>query len=453
MPSLELLIRGGTVVTLDAERRVGRFDLRVVGGAIVEIGPSLERRGPSRIIDATGLVVIPGLVHSHLHLCQALLRNSAEDRELLPWLRERVWPLEAAHDADTLRASADLGIAELLRSGATCALDMGTVRHHDVVFESARDAGIRLVSGKAMMDVGDDVPDRLRETTRESLDESDRLRAKWDGAANGRLGYAYAPRFVLSCCDELLGEVARRVEQGARLHTHASENPDEVAVVRRLTGRGNVEHLHDLGLLSPRTTLAHCVHLDDHEPELMAKSGTSVAHCPSANLKLASGIADVPMLLAAGVTVGIGADGAPCNNNLDVWREMKLAGLLPRLKHGPAALEARKIFELATLGGARALGLESQIGSIEVGKRADLALVDLNRPHAQPAGDDVYTQLVYAAQASDVEMVLVDGEVVVRGGRVLTLDENEVVRRSQSAIRIVRERAGLPVGGARDSAP
>lgn len=426
--SEELLIRGGTVVTMDEARRVGALDVRIRGGVITEVGPALKPNGAARIIDATGCAVVPGLVHSHLHLCQVLFRNHAEDRPLLPWLAERIWPLEAAHDPETLRTSAELGIVELLLSGATCALDMGTVGHHDAVFEAARDLGFRLVSGKAMMDVGDDVPAGLRETTRSSLEESDRLAQKWDGAEDGLLHYTYAPRFVPSCSDDLLAEVATRVGAGARLHTHASENLDEVALVKRTTGLDNVDYLASKGLLSSRSVLAHAVHLAPGEIETLASSGASVAHCPSANLKLASGVADVPALLTGGVNVGLGADGAPCNNNLDIWRELKLAGLLPRLKYGAVALGARQVFELATLGGAKAVGLSDRIGSLEPGKRADVAIVDIETPHAQPV-DDVYTALVYAVQASDVKTVVVDGRVRVKDRRVVGVDVPALLQR------------------------
>jgi 5-methylthioadenosine/S-adenosylhomocysteine deaminase len=442
----DLIIRGGTVVTMDAARRVHEADVRLRAGRIVEVGRGLEAVPGSRIVDARGCAVLPGLVHSHVHLCQVLFRNSAEDRALLPWLAERIWPLEAAHDATTLRTSALLGLAELLLSGATAALDMGTVRHHDAVFEAARDVGFRLTSGKAMMDAGAGVPPGLAESTEDSLAESDRLARTWDGAAEGRLAYAYAPRFVPSCSKELLAEVAARVDRGGRLHTHASENADEVALVRRTTGLENVEYLGRLGLLSPRTTIAHGVHLVDRELDLLAKSGTTIAHCPSANLKLASGIADTVALRRAGVNVGLGGDGAPCNNNLDQWREMKLAGLLPRLAHGPAALPAMAVLEMATLGGARALGLQGEIGSLEAGKKADVIVVDLQRPHVQPVGDDpasVVTALVYATQASDVRHVFVDGRQLVREGRLTTIDQGALLEAVKRDSLAVRQRAGL----------
>ncbi len=446
MAEVELIIRGGVAVTMDAQRRVGALDVRVVGRRIAQVGEHLSTRGAARIIDARGCAVLPGLIHSHVHLCQVLFRNFAEDRALLDWLKERIWPLEAAHDETTLRTSTRLGLAELIRSGSTAALDMGTVRHHDQVFEVAREVGFRLQSGKAMMDGGDGVPEPLRETAAEALSESDRLERSWQGAAEGLLSYAYAPRFVPSCSPELLGGVAERVAAGKRLHTHASESGEEIALIRRATGLSNVAYLARLGLLSPRTTLAHGVHLEADEVGLLAQSGTSVAHCPSANLKLASGVADTVALVARGVNVGLGADGAPCNNNLDLWREMKLAALLPKLEHGPAALAAAKVLEMATLGGARALGLEHEIGSLEPGKQADLAVVDLQMPHVQPLGpasEDVVTALVYASQASDVRHVFVAGRQLLRDGELVMLDESALVADAQRDARAVRERAGL----------
>jgi 5-methylthioadenosine/S-adenosylhomocysteine deaminase len=440
-----VLLRGGTVVAVDRARTVARLDVRLEGGRIAALGPNLDAAG-CHVVDATGCAVLPGFVHAHVHLCQVLFRNFAEDRALLPWLAERIWPLEAAHDPQTLRTSARLGMAELLKSGATAALDMGTVHHHDAVFEAARELGFRLTSGKAMMDAGEGVPAGLRETTRSSLDESDRLLRDWQGAADGRLSYAFAPRFVPSCSQELLAEVASRVQGGARLHTHASENLDEIDLVRRTTGLENVAYLGKLGLLSPTTCIAHGVHLSESELTLLASSGTSIAHCPSANLKLASGIADVVALRRARVNVGLGGDGAPCNNNLDMWREMKLAGLLPRLKHGPSALAAYEVLEMATLGGARALGIDDKVGSLEVGKQADVVVVDLQKTHVQPLHDRVdglLTALVYASQASDVRHVFVDGHQLVESGRLTQVDEAQLLADVERDARRVRERAGL----------
>jgi len=445
----ELLVQGGTVVTMDRVRRVLRGDVLVRDERIAWIGATGRAPRPNsgtfrRTLDASGGFVLPGLVQSHVHLCQTLARGLADDLELLDWLRRRIWPLEAAHDARSLRLSAEIGCAELLLGGTTAILDMGTVHHQDEVFDACARSGLRVVGGKAMMDApGGGIPRGLRETTRASLAESDALAARWDGAAGGRIRYAYAPRFVLSCTEELLRAVAARVADGARVHTHASENRTECALVRRLTGRPNVAYLHALGLGGPRATFAHCVHLAGGERKLLARAGTHVAHCPSSNLKLASGIADVPRLLAAGVRVSLGADGAPCNNNLDAWRELRLAAQLAKVQGGPTALPAAEALALATRGGAAALGLEAEIGSLEPGKRADVIVVRATGLHTVPEGEDVYATLVYAAGAQDVEHVIVDGRLVVRGRALLTLDTARLRAEAAPAQKRLARRAGL----------
>jgi cytosine/adenosine deaminase-related metal-dependent hydrolase len=442
---VSLLVRNGTLVTMDATRRVLEADLLVENGRIARIGRRLKAPAGAAVLDASGQVVLPGFVHGHLHACQTLFRNRADGLQLLDWLKQRIWPFEAAHDARSLRASADLTFAELIRSGATAALDMGTVHHTDEVFASARDAGFRLTGGKAMMDAGVGVPAGLKETTAESLDESLALLHRWHGKENGRLRYAFAPRFVLSCSDELLKEVVRLTHlHGVRIHTHASENPSECEAVRTATGRDNVEHFHKLGLTGPHATFAHCVWLSRKEQRILRDTGTVVCHCPSSNLKLASGIAPVPELLDAGVHVCLGADGAPCNNNLDMFVEMRLAALLHKPRVGPLAMPAVRVLEMATLHGARALGLESDLGSLEVGKRADLCTVSLDGLHATPNGDDVMATVVHAAQSSDVKHVVIDGRVVMKDRALLTVDESAVRARAQAEIRKLLRRLESP---------
>lgn len=440
---MELVIENGSVVTMNEERRVLRRGFVVVeGGFITAVGRGGRRRPPRRgrrVIDASGCAVIPGFVQAHLHACQTLGRGVAEGLELLPWLRERIWPLEASHDRSTMRASADLTCLELLRSGTTSALDMGSVHHTDAIFEAARDAGLRLVGGKCMMDAGQAVPAGLRESTRWSVDESLRLLDAWHGAANGRLRYAFAPRFVPACSEALLSSVvdlARR--RGVRVHTHASENVDECALVRERTGLDNVAYFAKLGLLGPGTTLAHCVWLTSEEQRLLRESGTSVCHCPSSNLKLGSGVAKVPELLEQGVPVALGSDGAACANNLDLFVELRLAALLQGPRLGPAAMPPMRVLEMATLHGARALGLEREIGSIEVGKRADVCVVDLSGPHVTPGEGDPVSALVFSCRGSDVRDVIVDGEVLVRGGRVRSLDPGRVLEAARVASRKLR---------------
>jgi cytosine/adenosine deaminase-related metal-dependent hydrolase len=434
---MELVIRGGTLVTMNAEREVLAADVLVRDGRISLIGPELDETtsiGDREIVDASGMLILPGLVQAHVHLCQTLLRGRADDLPLLGWLKTRVWPYEAALDEAAMRASASVACLELLRGGTTAILDMGSVRHTDVIFEVARTAGIRATIGKAHMDAGDDLPAGLREKTEASLAEGEALCERWHGSEGGRLRYAFAPRFALSCSEGLLrevGQLARRMK--ARLHSHASENRDECAVVKATRGQDNIVYFDGLGLLGRDVALAHCVWLSAEERALLARTGTHVVHCPSSNLKLGSGVCDVVSLLEAGVNVAVGADGAPCNDSLDAFLETRLAALLQRPGHGSSAMPARRALELATLGGAKALGLEKEIGSIEAGKRADLVIVDPGRAHAAPV-DDPYAAVVFALNRSDVRDVFVDGRQVVRNGIVTTLDEAAVVADARSQI-------------------
>ncbi len=425
-----LVVAGGTIVTMDAARRVVSGDVVIDGGRIVDIVQSHnEHDASAQRIDASGCIVLPGLIQAHTHLCQTLCRSAADDLSLLEWLRLRVWPYEAALDERSMRAAARLAAAELLVCGTTAILYMVTVHETDALFDAVAATGLRATMGKAMMDDGEGVPARLRERTRRSIDESDAVAARWHGAADGRMRYAYAPRFVLSCTEELLREVGARVHRGARLHTHASEQYAEIALVRQLRGADNIVYLESLGLAGPRAALAHCVHATDDERRRLATNGTHVVHCPSSNLKLGSGIALVPEMLAQGISVALGADGAPCNNNLDSFIEMRLAALLHKPRAGTTAMPAMTTLELATRGGAAALGMEAEIGSLEPGKRADLIVVEPRAPHATPSFDPVST-LVYATQSRDVRDVIVDGRLLVRNHALTELtglDRAEVV--------------------------
>jgi cytosine/adenosine deaminase-related metal-dependent hydrolase len=328
-------------------------------------------------------------------------------------------------------------------AGTTTLLDMGTVHHYDVVFDACDRAGMRVVGGKTMMDAGDGLPEGLRETTKESLDESDRLRKAWHGKDAGRLLYAYAPRFILSCTEALVRGVAERSrEHEVLMHSHVAEHPDERAAVKRLLGAEDVAVMRRWGFAGPRAIFAHGVQLTDDEARELAAEGTRIVHCPSANLKLGSGIARVAELDALGVHLALGADGAPCNNNLDPWMELRHAALLAKVRTGVTSLPARRALRLATIDGARALGLGDVTGSLEVGKRADLAVVRLDGAHAEPGGD-VFSKLVYACTARDVEHVFVDGAHVVRHGEHLRLDAERVVARARSQGKALAKRAGL----------
>jgi 5-methylthioadenosine/S-adenosylhomocysteine deaminase len=440
--ALTTVIVGGTVITMNATRDVLVADVVVAAdGSIAEVRPTgSPLPAGARVIDAAGCFVVPGLVQAHLHLCQTLFRGLAEERPLLAWLRERIWPLEAAHDAASLRASARLSMAELLLSGTTAILDMGTVHYTEQLFLAAEESGIRYTGGQALMDRGAGVPAGLMQSTTEALAESDALFARWDGAAGGRMHYAYTPRFILTCSPEILQAVVERARNGARVHTHASEQQEELAVVRAEIGRGDLEYFAEIGLTGPWLVLAHGVWLEDAGLAEIARTGTHVTHCPASNLKLASGLAPVRALLDRGINVALGSDGAACSNTLDAWAQLWLAALVASARDGAGALHAREAFEMATLGGARALGLADRIGSVEVGKRADLLVVD---PRAHLPNGDVYTTLVYSCRGNDVRTVLIDGRVVVEDRRLLTLDAAAVRFEALAERDALVARAGL----------
>ena len=417
---------------MDGARRILDADVLVDDGLITMVGRLDGRtvgRSKPTTIDCSGLIVLPGFVQAHIHLCQTLFRGLADDLSLEDWLTQRIWPLEAAHTPDSIHASAMLGAAELLLGGTTAILDMETVRHTEAAFAALDAIGIRATAGKCLMDAPS-TPAALRESTDQALTESADLCARWHGTADGRLRYCFAPRFAPSCTGPLLRAVSDLAEKsGAMIHTHAAETVVELDIVKRETGDDELAYLDAVGISGPRAALAHCVWVDKEGIARLARQSTNVVHCPSSNLKLGSGIAPIPEMLAAGCRVGIGADGAPCNNRLDAFTEMRLAALIQKPRLGAEALPAAQALELATLGGARAVGLEAEIGSIEVGKRADLILLDLDGPHAQPETADLVSRIVYSARATDVRHVIVGGRVVVRDG-VLKTEDIAAIRRA-----------------------
>ena len=432
---------------MDPLRSVLVADILVdANGRIAALAEPSANIPAQRSIDASGLVVVPGLIQAHVHLCQTLFRGLAEDLSLLAWLRERIWPLEAAHDPESLFASARLGIAELLLGGTTAILDMGTVHHTQALFEAAAETGIRYTGGKAMMDAGDGVPAGLLETTPVALRESDRLARDWHEREGGRLRYAYSPRFVLTATYDLLRSVGARARTDNMLvHTHASEQREETDLVRQRFGVSNLRLLANLGLADTNACFAHCVWPEPDEIDVLASGGASVVHCPSCNMKLGSGAAPVAEYLEQGVNVALGADGAASNNRLDGWEELRLAGLLGKFRSGPAALSAMEVFEMATIAGARALGLDVDIGSIEVGKCADLAVLDLRRAHVV-GPEDVYTRLVYSARASDVRLVTINGKLVVDNGALVPFSEADAITEAERQRALLLQRAGFHAG-------
>jgi 5-methylthioadenosine/S-adenosylhomocysteine deaminase len=434
----EILIKNA-LVWISADREVihdGGVLIR--DGRIVRAGRFHARA--EMVIDADGCLVMPGFVQGHVHLCQTLFRGGAEDMPLLPWLTKYIWSLEAAHDEDSMRASTLLACAELIKGGTTAFLSMETLRHTNVVFQVVSDVGLMGVISHCLMDESGGYQ-ALAVDIDDALADCDLLLGRWKD--HDRLRLAMAPRFALSCSDGNLraaSEYAR--DRGLLLHTHASEQVAEVELVRERTGMYNVEYLHSVGMTGQDVCLAHCVHTQPQERQILAETDTRVLHCPSANLKLGSGIAPIPEYLQSGLTVAIGSDGAPCNNRLDMFLEMREAGLLQKIRMGPRALPAREIVRMATESGSKALRWSDEMGTIEEGKRANLILVSQDSVHVLPS-KDVAGNLVYANEASDVVMTIVNGQILYEDGKLTTIDEDKLKDEVRKQRKKLFARAGL----------
>jgi len=445
-----ILIHSGTLICMDEAGTVVPGPLLVRDDVIAALGPAVPGalammpQGRADLsFDAAGGFVLPGLVHGHLHLCQTLFRGLAEHSDLLRWLRERIWPLEAAHTEASIAASARLGLAELIAGGVTCVNDMGTVRHTAAIGEVLEASGIRATFGKALMDQGEGVPAGLLEPAGAALDEALALAKRFDGAAGGRLRVSLAPRFILSCGEGLWRDVAAAsASHGLLVHTHIAESPSEARAVKRAVRTTAARYFAKREVLSGRFVGAHGVWLDPAELKLMAKAGAALVHCPGSNLKLGSGIADVLAWKRAGLRCGLGSDGAACNNRLDTFHEMSLAAGLARVKHAGAPLAARDVLSLATRDGARALGLAETTGTLEAGKQADLIVVQASAPHhPSDASADPYAAIVHATRASDVRLTMVAGRVLYRNGEWTTLDAARAVSDGRTEARGLVTRA------------
>jgi len=441
-----LLVRGGLLLTLDAAATVHESgDLLVVDGRIAAIGPSLPPAPGARVLEAAGCAVLPGLVQGHVHLGQTLFRGLAEERRLLAWLRERIWPLEAAHDAESAYWSALAGAAECLLGGTTTIQDIGLGPEAASLLDGIAASGLRGFAGKCLMDRGEGLPARLAEPTERSLVEAELLGERLERAA-GRLRPVLNPRFLLSCSAELLRGVVEIAERrGWPVHTHALEQRDETAAVRAAWGgRDEIEVFRELGLLGHDLRIAHGVWLRPRHWRELAGCRFGVVHCPSSNLKLGSGLARVAAMRRAGIPHGLGADGPPCNNRLDAWTELRLAAQLQAVRERPGALSGRDALRLATSEGARVLGLEREVGSLEVGKAADFVVLDLARPELLVApGVDPHDRLAFGATPAAVRHVAIAGALEVEDGRLTGLDLGEILREAGRGAARVALRAGL----------
>lgn len=425
----DLLLLGGTVLTMDAEATViPQGAVAVRDGRILEVGKRsvLQRRyAARRVLDAKGRLVLPGLVNAHTHVAMTLFRGVRDDEDLMTWLTKYMFPLEARFvSPDFVRTGALLGCWEMIASGTTTFAD-GFFFEEEVA-KAADESGLRALPGQGIFDVP--VPDAPDAET--GLRRAEKYLSDWAG--HPRVTPALAPHACYTVGPETFrrtGDLARRF--GAPVFTHLSESDGELAMVRERFGTTPVQHLDAIGALEGRLTAAHCVRVDEEEIGLLARSGVGVAHCPESNMKLASGIAPVAAMLAAGIPVGLGTDGPASNNDLDLFGEMDTAAKLQKVAQlDPTAAPAREVFRMATSGGAAALHMDGEIGSLERGKHADLILVGTSGPNATPIYDP-YSYLVYSARSDAVETVIVGGKILMENRRLTTLDTEAIRRRAQ----------------------
>jgi 5-methylthioadenosine/S-adenosylhomocysteine deaminase len=444
---VDLLVTGGTVVTMDGQGRViedGAVAIR--GDSIVAVGPRAEienRFEAAQTIDAHGALVLPGLINGHAHAAMSLFRGLADDLALDEWLQKYIFPAEARNvTPDFVEWGTKLGVLEMLRGGITTYVDM--YYFEDVVARVTKDAGMRGVLGETIIDFP--APDN--KTPGDAFAYTQKYLDHWKGEP--LIIAAVAPHSIYTCSEKTLQDAAALARRnGAPILIHIAEAAFELEQSRAKHGATPVAYLERAGILGPDVVGAHCIWVDQADIATLAHFNVGCINNPSSNMKTAAGVMPVPEMLAAGEPIGLATDGAASNNNQDMFEEMDLAAKLQKIaRMDPRALPEKQVVEMATINGARALHLEKIIGSLEAGKKADLILVDIGAPHATPMYD-VYSELVYALKASDVRTVVIAGKIVMKDRQMLTLDEKEILAKAEEYKK--RIASSLAASGASDA--
>ncbi len=438
MDPIELLILGGTLITLsDRMEVIEDAAVGISGGRIRFAGRRADAPAAhaAETIDATGCVVMPGLVNTHTHLPMTCFRGLADDLPLMEWLHDHMFPAEAKHvNREMIYRGALLGLAEMILSGTTTCCDSYFYESH--VARAAVDAGVRIVAGQGFIDFS---PPDAEEIGKKAA-AAEKFISKWQPLSPMVIPslFCHSP---YTCATQTLQTVKRIAgEAGVPFMMHLSETKEEVEIIRSRYGLRPVQYLDKIGVLGGNSAAVHCVWLDDSEMDVLAASGTAVCHCPESNMKLASGIARIPELLKRGVPVGLGTDGCASNNDLDMLLELDTMAKLHKVDTlNPTVLDAATALRIATIGGARVLGLQDLVGSIEPGKCADLIVVDMQKPHLTPLYH-VYSQIVYACRGSDVRDAIIDGKVVMRNRNLRTLDVQKVMDDVREIAKRVRRK-------------
>ena len=434
MTKADILVHNGTILTMDSQNTIIPDGmLTISGNKINYIGKDTKDSiKAKKDFDAQGGLILPGLINGHTHAAMSLFRGLADDLPLMEWLHNYIFPVEGKMDADFVRVGTLLACAEMILSGTTTFCDM--YLFEEEVARAAKEAGMRSVVGEVIYDF----PSPNYGELEKGFIYTEELIERWK--KDPLINIAVEPHSLFTCGEKLLVKANDlAIKKGVPLILHLAETKEEVNEIEKRFGKRPVQHLKDLGLLGSHLIVDHCVHINESEIELLAKNNVCVVHNPESNMKLASGIAPVPDMIAKGITVGLGTDGCASNNNLDLFGEMDMAAKLHKVNNlDPTVMNAQTLVEMATIEGAKVLGLEKITGSLEVGKRADLIVIDTNKPHLVPMYNP-YSHLVYAASGHDVTHSIIDGNIVMEDRRLLTLDVEDIIEQSKEKSHKVKE--------------
>lgn len=437
MNGADILIRNGTILTMDKENTVIPDGSLIISGDTIRfVGSDSEGSADAgKTLDAEGGLILPGLINSHTHAAMTLFRGLADDLPLMDWLNKYIFPVESKMDSDFVRVGALLACAEMIMSGTTTFCDM--YLFEDEVARAAREAGMRCLVGEVLYDF----PSPNYGPIEEGLRYTERLIQRWRNDPLVSIGVE--PHSLYTCSPELLiASNTLALDHNVPLIIHVAETLSEIAEVREKYGKKPFEHLHSLGILGPHLIADHCVHLDEWDIETIAEHKVKAVNNPESNMKLASGISPVPEMLAAGVTVGLGTDGCASNNNLDLFGEMDMAAKAHKIKNlDPTVMNALTVVRMATIEGAKVLGIDEVTGSIEVGKKADIIILDMDKPHLTPMYSP-FSHLVYAVRGHDVKHTIINGSIVMEDRRIGTLDTTEIMAKAKEKSLKVLEWTG-----------
>jgi len=434
MIEADILIHNGIILTIDEHQTVIPDGLLCISGDTINyIGKNnKESINAEREMDAEGGIILPGLVNSHTHAAMTLFRGLADDLPLMEWLNGYIFPAEEKMNGDFVKTGTLLACAEMIMTGTTTFCDM--YLFEEEVANAAKESGIRCLLGEVLYDF----PSPNYGAVEDGFTYTENLINRWED--DPLISIAVEPHSVFTCSEKLLlkaNELA--LKRDVPLILHLAETKQELIEVEKKFGKRPVQYLKDLGMLGPHLILDHCVYINESEMELLSENNVCVVHNPESNMKLASGIAPVPEMIAKGITVGLGTDGCASNNNLDLFGEMDMAAKLHKVNSlDPTVMDAKTIIDMTTKKGAKVLGLEKEIGSLEVGKKADIIVIDINKPHLTPMYNP-YSQIVYAANGHDVKHSVIDGHVVMEDRKLMTLDVKGVMERAREKSKMVRE--------------